>query len=180
MQYLGSEICKLCSFLEVQLTHGQCVLHHTWVVIMHAIDVCPYLYLFGLNGSTQEACGIVGTAAQQIVNLAVGIAADESLDDVNLLARILLQRLSALLADVVEVRIGILVGTHNIKSAQKHGFHTLLQQIVGHHVGAHDLALSENHLLLERGEMHFGERTEVVKFLVQECERLVLPLLGAV
>ena len=77
--------------------------------------------LLGLDGSTDEAGCVVGTASEQIVHLAIGIAADEALGDVYLAVGVDLQGLQAAFADVVEVGLGILVCADDVECIEQDG-----------------------------------------------------------
>ena len=149
MEYLGTEVGQLGCLLEVQLAHGLGVVHDAGVVVVHAVDVGPYLDFLGLQGGAQEAGGVVGPSAQQVVNLAVGVAADEALCDIERVVGIVLEYRGYARLDVVEVRFGILVRAHDVERIEQDGFHVHLQQQVGHHVGADDFALCQDYLLLE-------------------------------
>ena len=83
---------------------------------MHTVDVRPYLYLLALQCSTDKACRVITATAQEVVDFAVCIAADESLRDVDLVVRIVVQLLGGMLADVVEVRFSIFVRTDEVES----------------------------------------------------------------
>ena len=101
MQNLRSEVCQLGCLLEVELTDGLRVLHDARVVIMHAVNVGPYLDFLCGEGSTYERSRKVATAAEQIVHFSVGVTADKALRDIHLIALVLLHYGSELLFDVV-------------------------------------------------------------------------------
>ena len=70
----------------------------------------------------------------QIVNLTIGITADEALCDINLITFVFLQDLGQLLFDVVGIWLGILVGSHEVKGREQNGVDALLLKIVHDHV----------------------------------------------
>ena len=135
MQNLGTEVSQLGSFLELQLVDRLRLVDHTRVVVVHTVDVGPNLDFLSVQGSTDERSGVVGTAALQVVDLAIGIAADEALGDVHLLAFVLLHDGSQLLLDIDGIGFGIFVGTHEVKSVQQHSLDALFLHVVHHHVG---------------------------------------------
>ena len=51
MQDLGPEIGQLGRLVKAQLLDGMGLTHHTRIVIVHAINVGPYLNLFAANSS---------------------------------------------------------------------------------------------------------------------------------
>ena len=53
-------------------------------------------------------------------------------------------------------------------------------EVVGNHVGRHNLALSEDDFFLERGEEHLCERAKVVEFLLEEGFCLLAPFISSV
>ena len=156
------------------------MLYHSWVVVVHAIDVGPYLDLVGRKGCTDERCCIVAAASLQVVNLAISIAADETLCDVDLLTLVLLHDVGKLFLDVLWVWLCILVCAHEVERIEQHSLDALFLQVVDHHVGAHDLALSHDALLLERGEKILGEGTQIIEFAMKEFTCGFLHLLGRV
>lgn len=107
MQNFGAEVSQLCSLFELQLVDGLRLVYHTRVVVVHTVDVGPDLDFLSVQCSTDERSGVVRTAALQVVYLAVGIAADESLRDIHLLALVLLHDGSQLFLDVDGVGLGV-------------------------------------------------------------------------
>ena len=118
MQNLGTKIGKLGSLLEVELANGLGLIHNTWVVVVHSVDVGPNLNLLSWQSCTNKLCCKVATATQQIVYLAIGVAADKALCDVYLIALVLLHNGRQLLLDILRVGLGILVCAHKVESRQ--------------------------------------------------------------
>ena len=54
MQNLSTEVGQLGSFLEVQLVNGLGLVNDTRVVVVHAVNICPYLNLLSIQGSTNQ------------------------------------------------------------------------------------------------------------------------------
>ena len=48
-------------------------------VVVHAVDVGPYLYLGGVDGGSHQRGAVVAAAPAEVVDLAAGVGADESL-----------------------------------------------------------------------------------------------------
>ena len=164
MENLGAEISQFCGFFEVQLTHRRSLVHHARVVVVHTVDVCPYLDFRSVDGRTDQGCRIVASTALQVVHLTVGVAADESLGDVDFLTRMSFQLLCQFLADVVQVRLAVLVCPHEIQCRQQCRLDALFAQVVGHHVGRDDFSLGQNDLFFEQGKDIFCIGTDVVKY----------------
>ena len=168
MQDFGAEVSQLRSLFELQLVDGLRLVYHTRVVVVHTVDVGPDLDFLSVQCSTDERSGVVRTAALQVVYLAVGIAADESLRDIHLLSLVLLHDGSQLFLDVDGVGLGVLVSTHEVESVEQYSLDALFLHIVYHHVGRHHLALCHDGLFLERGENFLGERAQIVELVLQE------------
>ena len=133
------------------------LVNHARVVVVHTVDIGPYLYLFGIDSSTNQRCCIVATATLQIVNLAIGITANESLGDIYLCSFLVLENIREFLTDIRRIGFGILVGAHKVECRQQTRVNALLLHIVLNHVSAHDFSLSHDTLLLEAGEELLGE-----------------------
>ena len=178
MQNLGSEVCQLSSLLEVQLVNRLCAINHAWVVVVHTVDISPDLNLVSSDSSTNQRCSIVGTTTLQVVDLAISVATDEALSEVNLSTLVLLHQCSQLLLDVNRIGLCVLVSTHKVERVEQHGLDANLVHVVNHHVGRDNLALSHDALLLEAGKQLLGERTQVVELALQElaCSGLGLVL----
>ena len=67
----------------MKMTHRRSLVHNTRVVVVHAVDIRPNLDFGSVDGSTNQRSGIVAAATLQIVYLAIGVAADETLRDIN-------------------------------------------------------------------------------------------------
>ena len=89
MEYLCAKISQLCCFLKIQLAYGIGLVYHSRIVVVHAVDVGPYLYLFNLKSCTYKRGGIVRTSTLQIIHLAICVPADKTLGDIYLIALIL-------------------------------------------------------------------------------------------
>src|SRR5690606_10826495 len=55
----SAEIGKLSSFIKAETCDGFGALHDPWVVVVHTINIRPYLYFVGTDGRPDERCGIV-------------------------------------------------------------------------------------------------------------------------
>ena len=112
MQNLGTEVCQLGGLFEMQMTHRRSLVHNTGVVVVHAVDIRPNLDFGSVDGSTNQRSRIVASATLQIVYLAVGVAADVPLSDINLSIRMQFQLNLELVLDIDRIGLGILVRTH--------------------------------------------------------------------
>lgn len=91
MQNLGAEVCQLGRLLEVEFSDGTCVVDISRVVVVHTVYVGPDLNLIGTNGGADQRCGIVASAALQVVDLALVISAYETLGQVYRVSRIVVE-----------------------------------------------------------------------------------------
>ena len=82
---------------------------------MHTVDICPNLNLFSINGGTHQTCRVIRPATKQVVDFAIGITAYIPLGDVDFVARVCFQLGEGFLSDVVEVRLGVLVGADHFE-----------------------------------------------------------------
>ena len=144
------------------------------VVVVHTIDVGPNLNLRRIDGRTDERCRVVRTATLQVVHFAIGVAADEALCDIDVATLVLLQLHAQFLADVLEVRLAVLVGTHKVERGKETGVVALFDEIVRHHCRRDDFTLSDDDFLLEHREDALRERAQVVELLLDEVECLTL------
>ena len=112
VQNLGTEVCQLGGLFEMQMTHRRSLVHNTGVVVVHAVDIRPNLDFGSVDGSTNQRSRIVASATLQIVYLAVGVAADVPLSDINLSIRMQFQLNLELVLDIDRIGLGILVRTH--------------------------------------------------------------------
>ena len=108
----------------MKLTHGLRFVYDARVVVVHAVDIRPYLDFLTLYRCSDETGRIVRTAALQVVHLAVCVTADEALCDVNLVSGVGCQQFVDLLFDVIEIRFGIFVRTHKVECRQQDSLYT--------------------------------------------------------
>ena len=174
MQNLGTKISQLSSFLEVQLANGLSLFHYTRVVVVHAVNVSPNLNFLSVDGSTDKRSRIVATTTLQIIHLAIGIAADETLCQVDLVAFVLLHESIQFLLDILWIGFCILVRSHKIESRHQNSLDTVFLQIVDYHVCTQHFALSNDAFLLKAGKQVFGKSTQVVKLFFDEESGLFL------
>lgn len=135
MQDLGTEVGKLGSLLEVELVDGLGVIYYARVVVVHTVDVGPNLYLVGGKHRADERSCVVRTSALQIVDLAIGVAADKALSDIDLMTLVFLHHLVELVFNISGIRLTVFVCAHEVKGIEQHGIDSLLLQVVDNHVG---------------------------------------------
>ena len=68
---------------------------------MHSVDIGPDLDFLGRKSGTDERSCEVASATQKIVHLAISVAADKALSNVNLVALVLLHDGAKLLLDIL-------------------------------------------------------------------------------
>ena len=167
----------------MQLTNRSCLVHNARVVIVHTVDVRPYLDFGSLYGSTDQGCGVIAATTLQVVYLTVSIAADETLCDVNLHIRIQFQLCLQFLLNIYRVRFRVLVSTHEFQSRKQYGLHTAFLQVEVDHSRRNKLSLCQNHFLFEQSEKVFSIGADVVEvrlddfqtflFIFLSCKKLI-------
>ena len=180
MQNFGSEVCKLGSLFEVELSYGFGLVHHTWVVVVHAVDICPYLYFLRAGCRSDKRSRIVASSALQVVHLAIGVAADKALRDIHLALRCFRKHGVQFFFDILCVRLPVLVCTHKVEGREQGCLYSAFLEIVDHHVGTHYLALCHDAFLFEAREQILCERAQIIEFPVQELCRSLFHLIGRI
>ena len=75
MQDFRAEVSQFGGFLEVKRAHRFCTFYIPGVVVVHSVYVSPDLYLVGIKYRTKNRSGIVASAALEVVDSAVVVAA---------------------------------------------------------------------------------------------------------
>ena len=94
---------------------GRGPVNNARVIVVHAIDVGPDLYFGGTDSGPDERGSVVAAAALQVVDFTVGIATDITLGDEELFVGILIEEVEEVLLDKEGVRLGILIGAHEVE-----------------------------------------------------------------
>ena len=115
MEDLGAEVGQLSGLVEIEAMDGRGTLDDTWVIVVHAIDVGPDLYFGGADGGPDERSGVVAATTLEVVDLAIGIATDVAFGDEELFVGILIEEVEEVLLDKEGVRLGILIGAHEVE-----------------------------------------------------------------
>ena len=144
MEDLGTEVGQLGRLIVVECPHRSGVLHDTRVVIVHPVDVGPYLNLLGIEDGANDGGGVVAAAALEVVHLGVGIEADVSLSEEERLRRVVGHRLQEAVLYAWKVRLAILVGADEVESAQPDRIFPLLPEVELHHPHGDNLALTQD------------------------------------
>ena len=147
---------------------------------MHAVDIRPNLDLLRTDGSSDNRGRIIRSAPQQVVDIAICIAADETLCDIHILFASCPKLFLQVLLDVLEIRLGILVDAHEVKRRHETDFDVLLLQVEVHQVRRNQFALCHDALLLVDGEGAVCKRTDIFKNALDDTACLLLVLLIAV
>ena len=115
MEDLSAEVGQLGGLVEIEAMDGRGTLDDAWVIVVHAIDVGPDLYFGGADGGPDERSGVVATTALEVVDLAIGIATYVAFGDEELFVGILIEEVEEILLDKEGVRLGILIGAHEVE-----------------------------------------------------------------
>ena len=168
MQDFRAEIGQLGCFLKVELAHRRGVFHDARVVVVHAVDIRPYLDFLGSYRRADEAGGIVGAAALQVVDFALAVARDEALREIDFVARLLFENVFKMLFDVVQVGFAVFIDHHVVERGNERGFDALFLQVSDDHVGAHQFALREDFFFKLGRIVAAHHREQVVERAEQE------------
>ena len=82
MQYLRSEIGEFGRFIEIHPPDGECPLHVPRVVVVHAVDIGPYLYLAGTERRSYQGGTVIAAAATEVIEPTVRPGTDETLRNI--------------------------------------------------------------------------------------------------
>lgn len=119
VEYLSAEISKFGSLVEGEFGHGFGVVNESGVIVVHAIDVCPYLDLVSKERSTNERGGIVRATTLEVVDLAEGVAADVALGDIDVEALVLLHEGVEVLTDIGSIGLVVLIDAHIVEGGEQ-------------------------------------------------------------
>ena len=160
VQDFCAEVRELGRLVEVELAHRFGVLDKPRVVVVHSVDVRPYLDFGRLQRCADEAGRIVGPAALQVGDFALGVAADEALRDIDVVAGIGLELFLQLVADVAGVGLVVGVEAHIVQRGDERRLDALLLHVERHHIGAHDFPLGQHDFLLGVTECPVRKRAQ--------------------
>ena len=169
VQDLRAEIRQLGGFVKVKMAHGRCILHHTGVVVVHSVDVCPDLDFFRPGDGADDAGRIVRPSPPEVVHLSAGVQADIALGDVQIRLFFLLQNLIQGNLDALHIGLRQGVGTHKGKGRKELGVYAFLLEESGHHTGGHQLSLGEDDALLDVSEGLFRDIGQLLENAVYIC-----------
>ena len=137
MQNFRAEVSQLGCLFEMQLAYGRSLVHDTRVVVVHPVNVRPDLDFLGLDSGADEGSRVVASAALEVVDFSVGVAADISLGDVQVCLRMLVEQLLEFLADIQRVRLSVFVRPHEIQRREENGIDAAFVEIEVHHPRGH-------------------------------------------
>ncbi len=63
------------------------MVYHARVVVMHTVDVRPYLYFTGMDGRSDQGGTVIASSALQVVRLAICVPANEALGNEDIRVR---------------------------------------------------------------------------------------------
>ena len=115
MEDLGAEVGQLGCLVEIEAMDGRGPVNNARVIVVHAIDVGPDLHFRGADGGPDERSGVVAATTLEVVDLAIGIATDVAFGDEELFVGILIEEVEEVLLDKEGVRLGILIGAHEVE-----------------------------------------------------------------
>ena len=104
---------------------------------MHPVDVRPDLDFLGLDSGADEGSSVVASAALEVVDFSVGIAADITLSDVQVCLRVLVEQLLEFFADIQRVRLSVFVRPHEIQCREENRIDSAFVEIKVHHSRGH-------------------------------------------
>src|SRR5690606_17858402 len=113
----GVQTCALPIF-KTQVGNGSGALNDPRIVIMHTIDIGPYLYFVCTDGSTDERRRIITPSSSEVIDFAESIPTDISLCDKKIMVVRLQQQLIQLLTEKVDFWLIVLVYSHKIQGGQ--------------------------------------------------------------
>ena len=112
VQDFCAEVCQLGRFFKMKVTHRRSLVHNTRVVVVHTVDVRPNLDFGSIDGSAYQGSGIIAAAALQVVYLAISVATDETLCDVDFRIGMQFELNLEFIFDINRVGLRVLVRTH--------------------------------------------------------------------
>ena len=93
--------------------------YFTRVIIVHPVNVRPYLYFLCADGSADERCSIVAAAPFQVVRFIISIFADIPLSNKKIDAGILCPLRLQFFLYIFQVRFSFRSGTHKVESGEQ-------------------------------------------------------------
>src|SRR5690606_239892 len=81
MQNLCTKVSQLGCFIKTQVCDRFRTTHHTRVIVVHAIDICPDLNLIGPQSRPDKGSRVVRTTAAEVVYFTKRVATDIALCD---------------------------------------------------------------------------------------------------
>ncbi len=174
MENLRSEISQLRRLFKVKLTDRSGMVYHARVVIMHTVDIRPYLYFTGMDGRSDQGGTVIASPALQVIRLAICVPADETLSNKDIRVREAGQQCSEMLFDVGHIRLTVGIYPHKIEGRKQCRLHSLLLQVKMHHAGGNQFTLRQHHLFIEDGKRSTGKRPYFIETFRYQFQCLFL------
>ncbi len=154
----------------MQFVHGCGVGHEARVVVVHAVYVGPYLNFIGVRHGADQRSRVVASAALEVVDTAMAVAAYVSLGQIHVAPRVVGQQAPQAGAYVGHVGFAVVEGAHIVQCRQHaHGDSPAAHAFL-HQGSAHQLALCENLFLGAFSEGFAEERPDEAERRLQACE----------
>ena len=112
MQNFSTKVCQFGRFFKMQVAYRRGFVHNTGIVVVHAINVRPYLDFGSIDSSSYQRSRVIATATLQVIYLAVSIAADETLRYINIRIGMQFELNLKFIFNVHRIGLRILVRTH--------------------------------------------------------------------
>ena len=164
----------------MQVADRRCFFNDTRIVVVHTVDVCPYLNFFRTDSRADQRGAVVAASTLQVVDLSVSVSADIALCDEEVCILMFVQQLNELFFNVHGIRLGVLVRTHVIQCRNQNRVDAAFVQVEVHHAGGDQFALSQDNLFFEQCEKVFRKRADMVEMMFYQFFGFLLIFVGAV
>ena len=120
VQNFCTEVSHLGCFFKMQLANRGSLVDNARVVVVHSVNICPYLDFGSIHGCTNQGSCVIAATTLQVIDLAISVAADETLCDINIHIRIKFELCLQFLLNIYRVRFCVLVSTHEFQSRKQY------------------------------------------------------------
>ena len=163
MEDFGAKIGQFRSFIERELLDRFSVFDVAGIIVVHAVDVGPYLDFIALNSRADQRSGCVAAASFQIVDFSKSIAADIPLCNKKPAAGVFGKLCFQVGFNIFRIWFTLFIEAHKIKRRQQNGLDLAFLQIELQETAGDQLSLGQNRALLVRGKHIQGKTADVFK-----------------